>query len=118
MKLPRDLSVWRILGFLFGSSAFAVASALLKLPKLVVSIFQAIVLNQKSPELTPSPLGSIFIIGAVLAIILVATWLVSLGRRRIRSGDTLDGASELYDAIADHGPPVRLTDVHWTVEIM
>jgi len=117
MALPKGLNVWRVLVVLFGGSVLAVGSALLKVPQWAVSAFQSVAINEKTPALTPSTMGSVIIIASVVAIILGALWVQSFIHRRGQAGEALEAAGELYDAVSDHGPPVLLSDVVWTIEI-
>jgi hypothetical protein len=115
MSLTREIKPWRVVAFLFGGSVVAVVTSMLKLPGWGVRAFQAIAVNEKAPVLTPSTVGSVLIIAAVVAVLLGGVWLYSFLRRRGRSS-TLTAAGELHDA-TDHGPPVLISDVVWSIEI-
>lgn len=116
MALPK-VSVWRIVVLVFGGSVVGAASAFFKLPVWVVTFFQTVILGPTKEPLQPSLLGDFVIIGGTIGLLYLITFLVSRYRYLKARTGVLEGATELYDALSNHGAPVKISDVIWTIDI-
>lgn len=107
----------RLAKLVFGASVAAIVSVVLKIPQLVVTAFQKLLIEPPSPSQTlhVSDLGRVVIIVLLIPALGLIAKVISVWRSR---PDALGAAGELFDAVATRGSEYRVSQAVIIYEIM